>query len=162
MLPFPSPAPVLRSLLRALLSEEYALYTATRDATRTAPEGDRLVLETQARRLDSHLMRLAWQLGCWGESALVGAPAPVSDMANKQSSPAGAGTSALHHLRLLHATLLGQVHRFIARTSRCGDRALEQLLADLLTGHASAIAALRKDDSPASTPVPEIRGLATA
>lgn len=149
MLPFPSPAPVLRALLRALLSDEYALYLATRDATRSAPECDRPVLETQARRLDSHLTWLAWQLGCWGDHALVGASAPV-ERSNDRPSPVFAGGCIRHHLRLLHASLLGQIHRFIARTSRSGDRALEQLLADLLAGHASAIAALRKDDSVAS------------
>lgn len=142
-----SPAPVLRSILRSLLSDEYALYLATRDACRTSSGPGRVVLETQAHRLDSDLMRLAWQLGCWGEPALVGATAPADDSLVHPERPPAAGTSVLQRLGQLHAGLIREVHRFIARTNRFGDHALDRLLADLLAGHTGAMAALRQDDA---------------
>lgn len=139
------PARVPGSLLQALLSAEYRLYRATRQASCLASGTSRTVLKNQTQHLDSLLMRLAWQLGCWGETALVSFPAPAPGDADVTAGPSPAGACRLHHLRLLHAGLIRQVDFFIARTNRLGDEVLKCLLDDLLAGHVRAIAALRRE-----------------
>ena len=146
-----SSRPVILSLLHSLLAEEYALYLATRDASHAAVGCWRLVLEGQTRGIGTHLERLAWQLGCRGECALVGRTLPGNE---SPRSPV-ATLTGLRHLRRLHDGLIGQLHRFGARTSRLGDPALDELFGDLLSGHAQAASTLRShasDSADASRP----------
>jgi len=138
------PAPVLRALLHALLDDEYALYAATQNASRDSTAADRALLEDQARNLDSQLTRLAWQLGAWGEDVRIGPVLTSRDRGNFAQEFRPEESPLLHHLRLLHAAILWQVHRFTARTSQLGDAALDELLADLRAVHTAAIAALRQ------------------
>jgi hypothetical protein len=145
-MPFPpSFAPVLRALLRDLRAAEYSLFLATRKAGDATAGRVQLLLENQARDLHGFHSQVACQLVRWSEGAL---PGPDADPRPDLPQPA-LGVASPGQLRDQHADLIGQLNRFIVRTSRLGDADLTRMLDELLAAHSAAAELLLQEDSPA-------------
>ena len=143
MLTLISSQPAVVSLLRGLLSAEYALYHATHSASHAVTGRRRHTLESQIRDIDANLTLITWHLGYWGDCVLVGrGPAAAQ---SGVSAALGTGPASLRHLSQLHESLTRQLQHFAASTTHLNDPALAELLSDLLTGHARTSSQLRHD-----------------